>query len=117
MTGPNSPHLDCRTPADARLHAAPQPVDATAVGDRKGVAEGVPTAVHPDPRRGDGRYPVAWLHIVAPRGAVPTATSKCLCGRDRSAIGHARVLALITDHEAHRDTCPLRTPQEGRAAA
>ncbi|MGM9386827.1 hypothetical protein [Streptomyces antibioticus] len=86
------------------------------MGDPKGVAEGVP-AVRPDPRRGDGRYPVAWLHICAPRGAVPTATSKCLCGRDRSAVGQARVVALITDHEAHRDTCPLRTPQEGRAAA
>ncbi|MBQ0847644.1 hypothetical protein J8N05_05360 [Streptomyces sp. BH-SS-21] len=60
---------------------------------------------------------MAWLSIVAPRGAVPTATSKCLCGRDRSAVGRAKVLALITDHEAHRDTCPLRTPQEGRAAA
>ncbi|QDN94109.1 hypothetical protein FNV61_25905 [Streptomyces sp. RLB3-6] len=66
---------------------------------------------------GDGRYPVAWLHICAPRGAVPTATSKCLCGRDRSAVGKARVLALITDHEAHRDACPLRTPQKGRTAA
>ncbi|MEU2857636.1 hypothetical protein ABZ672_04290 [Streptomyces mirabilis] len=88
-----------------------------AVGEPKGVAEGVPTAVRSDPQQGDGRYPAAWLHICAPRGAVPTATSKCLCGRDRSAVGRARVLALITDHEAHRDTCPLRTPQEGRTAA
>ncbi|MEU5700554.1 hypothetical protein [Streptomyces aurantiacus] len=89
----------------------------TAVGASQGVAEGVPTAVRPDPQAGDGRYPVAWLTICAPRGAVPTAMSKCLCGRDRSAVGHARVLALIADHEAHRDTCPLRTTQEGRAAA
>ncbi|MFF5005195.1 hypothetical protein ACFY3G_20535 [Streptomyces phaeochromogenes] len=87
------------------------------MGDPKGVAEGVPTAVLPDPPRGDGRYPIAWLQICAPRGAVPTATSKCLCGRDRSAIGHGKVHALIADHEAHRDTCPLRTPQEGRTAA
>ncbi|MFP3989379.1 hypothetical protein U9R90_18175 [Streptomyces sp. E11-3] len=60
---------------------------------------------------------MAWLHITAPRGAVPTATSKCACGRDRSAVGHRRVVDLIDDHTAHRDTCPLRTPQEGRAAA
>ncbi|POX44972.1 hypothetical protein C3488_31080 [Streptomyces sp. Ru72] len=60
---------------------------------------------------------MAWLHIVAPRGAVPTATSRCLCGWDRSAVGRARVLALINAHSAHRDTCPLRNPQEGRAAA
>lgn len=100
-----------------RAPLAAQPVDTTAVGGRKSVAEGVPIAVRPDRRRGDGRYPVAWLRITAPRGAVPTATSQCLCGRDRSAIGHGKVHALITDHEAHRDLCPLRTPQEGRAAA
>ncbi|MFC9911786.1 hypothetical protein [Streptomyces sp. NPDC127197] len=60
---------------------------------------------------------MAWLHIRAPRGATPTATSVCLCGRDRSAIGHRKVHALIADHEAHRDHCPLRTTQEGRNAA
>ncbi|MEU2434496.1 hypothetical protein ABZ611_34325 [Streptomyces sp. NPDC007861] len=87
------------------------------MGAPKGVAEGVPSALCSDPQRGDGRRPVAWLHIVAPRGAVPTATSACACGWDRSAIGQRRVLALIEDHTHHRDTCPLRTPQEGRAAA
>lgn len=101
-----------------RPYAAPQPVDTTAVGEPKGAArKGVRTAVGSDPQTGDGRYPVAWLHIVAPRGATPTATSKCACGRDRSAVGHGKVLALIDDHTAHRDTCPLRSSQEGRAAA
>ncbi|MEW2571785.1 hypothetical protein [Streptomyces sp. NPDC047070] len=99
-------------PADA-----PQPVDATAVGEPKGVAEGVPTALRPDPHTGDGRYPVAWLRITAPRGATPTATSTCLCGWERRAFGRRRVLALITEHTEHRDACPLRTPREGRAAA
>lgn len=117
MTTPSRPPLKSITPTTVTPHAAPQPVDTPAVGEPKGVAEGVPIAVRPDPQQGDGRYPVAWLHICAPRGAVPTATSKCLCGRDRSAVGKARVLALIADHEAHRDTCPLRTPQEGRTAA
>ncbi|WP_328223874.1 hypothetical protein [Streptomyces sp. NBC_00310] len=98
----------------AAAPAAPQ----TAMGEPEVAArQGVPSAVRPDPPVGDGRYPVAWLHIVAPRGAVPTATSKCLCGRDRSAVDRAKVLALIEDHEAHRDTCPLRPHQEGRAAA
>ncbi|MEU0020526.1 hypothetical protein ABZ173_22945 [Streptomyces rochei] len=60
---------------------------------------------------------MAWLHICAPKGTTPTATSRCECGRDRSAVGHKRVLALITDHEAHRTACPLRTHQEGRGAA
>ncbi|MCX4670331.1 hypothetical protein OG453_27175 [Streptomyces sp. NBC_01381] len=60
---------------------------------------------------------MAWLHIVAPKGAVPTANSQCECGRNRSAVGKPRVLALIEDHTAHRDQCLLRTPQEGRTAA
>ncbi|MGP4085781.1 hypothetical protein [Streptomyces sp. KR55] len=60
---------------------------------------------------------MAWLHIRAPRGATPTATSTCLCGRDRSAVSHRKVLALIADHEAHRDECRLRTTQERRNAA
>ncbi|WP_458244941.1 hypothetical protein [Streptomyces sp. MAI_2237] len=98
--------------------AATQAPPGPAVGEPKGAAhKGVRTALRPDPYRGDGRYPIAWLCICAPRGAVPTATSKCLCGRDRSAVGHAKVLALIEDHTAHRDACPLRTNQEGRQAA
>ncbi|MEU9537484.1 hypothetical protein [Streptomyces mirabilis] len=117
MTAPSHPPLKSITTTPAGPHAAPQPVDTTAAGEPKGVAEGVPIAVRPDPQQGCGRYPVAWLHICAPRGAVPTATSKCLCGRDRSAVGKARVLALIADHEAHRDECPLRTPQKRRTAA
>ncbi|MFF3872566.1 hypothetical protein [Streptomyces sp. NPDC001978] len=104
------------TPSGPR--AAAQAAPGAAVGEPKGAArKGVPTALRPDPHRGDGRYPVAWLSISAPRGAVPTATSKCLCGRDRSAVGHTKVLALIEDHTAHRDVCPLRTNQEGRQAA
>lgn len=97
---------------------APQLMDTPALGEPKDVArQGVPSALRPESQYDDGRRPIAWLHIAAPRGAVPTATSKCLCGRDRSAIGHRKVLALIDDHAAHRDTCPLRTLQEGRNAA
>ncbi|MFD6291873.1 hypothetical protein [Streptomyces sp. NPDC060205] len=117
MSTPPRPLLKSITTTPTGPQDAPHPVDTTAAGEPKGVAEGVPTAVLPDPQAGDGRYPVAWLRITAPRGATPTATSTCLCGRDRSAIGRARVLALIADHEAHRDLCPLRTPQEERAAA
>lgn len=85
---------------------------------RKAVLSALPPERHPSgPPPGDGRFPVAWLTIRAPYGATPTATSKCLCGRDRSAIGHAKVHALIADHTAHRDLCPLRTTQERRNAA
>ncbi|WP_367574057.1 hypothetical protein [Streptomyces griseoaurantiacus] len=86
------------------------------MGEPKGAArKGVRTAVVPDPD--DGRRPIAWLHITAPGGAMPTATSWCVCGHDRSAVGHRRVLALIAEHNDHRESCPLRNPQEGRAAA
>ncbi|WP_329273825.1 hypothetical protein [Streptomyces sp. NBC_01451] len=116
MTNPPAPSKSLTAPAN-RPRAAEPTAPRTAVGEPKGVAEGVPHAVLPNPPRGDGRYPVAWLHICAPRGATPTATSRCECGRNRSAVGHRRVLALIDDHTAHRDTCPLRTTTEERAAA
>ncbi|WP_246561779.1 hypothetical protein [Streptomyces roseirectus] len=87
-------------------------------GDAEGVLPSLPPADRASgPTRGDGRFPVAWLHISAPRHGTPTATSTCLCGWDRSATGHGKVHALIAAHTAHRDTCPLRTNQEGRAAA
>ncbi|MFJ2906265.1 hypothetical protein [Streptomyces sp. NPDC087212] len=90
------------------------PVGASKSAARKGAL----TTVRSNSHTGDGRYPIAWLHITAPgRGTVPTATSRCECGHDRSAVGHHRVLALITDHTNHPDHCPLRTHQEGRAAA
>jgi hypothetical protein len=98
----------------AARSTAPRPI----VGEPDGAArQGVRSACSSDPHGDDGRRPIAWLHVVAPRGAVPTATSRCACGRDRSAIGKPRVLALIDDHTAHRTVCPLRHPQEGRAAA
>ncbi|MFD5162829.1 hypothetical protein ACFWMJ_33030 [Streptomyces hawaiiensis] len=107
ITGPPAGPLAARPPA-------PRPT----VGEPESAArQGVRTACSPDLHGDDGRRPVAWLHIVAPRGTVPTATSRCACGRDRSAIGKPRVLALIDDHTAHRTVCPLRHPQEGRAAA
>ncbi|MFB6961892.1 hypothetical protein ACFCYB_34150 [Streptomyces sp. NPDC056309] len=118
MSAPPRPRLKSITTTPDGPRAAQPAARRTSAGEPKGAArKGVRTALCPGPDSGDGRHPVAWLHISAPRGAVPTATSKCQCGRDRSAVGHTRVLALIADHTAHRDTCPLRNPKEGRAAA
>ncbi|MEU6677688.1 hypothetical protein [Streptomyces sp. NPDC046925] len=90
------------------------------MGEPKGVAEGVPTAVRPDPHTGDGRRPVAWLHIVAPPSwsVTPSARSWCTCGYERQALGRAAVLQLVAAHNEHRTACPLLGPTtEGRAAA
>ncbi|MFC9947256.1 hypothetical protein [Streptomyces pratensis] len=108
------PHLKC-LPTTAGHHLAEPAPAASGSGAPKVVAEGVPAAVRPDQQTGDGRYAIAWLTISAPRGAVPTATSICACGRNRFAVGHRKVLALIEDHTRHRDLCPLRTHQEGAA--
>ncbi|WP_405942069.1 hypothetical protein [Streptomyces sp. NBC_00207] len=83
----------------------------------KGVAEGVPSSVRPDPHADDGRRPIAWLHIVAPPsyGASPSVRSWCSCGRDLFAAGRARALALITDHAEHRTACSRLTPRREAA--
>ncbi|MFD4144356.1 hypothetical protein [Streptomyces sp. NPDC058572] len=89
------------------------------VGADKGVAEGVPMAVRPDPQTDDGRRPVAELHIVAPPAwaVAPSARSWCSCGRDRNAIGRAAVLRLVADHTEHRDICTrLDRAEEGGKA-
>ncbi|MFI8868530.1 hypothetical protein ACIGNW_16625 [Streptomyces sp. NPDC053707] len=109
------PPLKCLPSTPTGPHLAEPAPTGTSGGAARGVAEGVPTAVRPNQHTGDGRYPIAWLTISAPRGAVPTATSVCACGRNRFAAGHHKALALIEDHTRHRDLCPLRTHQEGAA--
>ncbi|MEU7551075.1 hypothetical protein AB0B01_01730 [Streptomyces sp. NPDC044571] len=86
-------------------------------GAPKVVAEGVLSSVRPDPHTSDGQYIVAVLHICAPRGAVPTAHSKCECGHDRSAVGRTNVLALIQLHTDHRTVCPLGRVSTNRRKA
>ncbi|MGW9455947.1 hypothetical protein ACWG5N_08175 [Streptomyces globisporus] len=113
-TPPRSP-LEGHPPTSRLRLAEPAPA-VSGRGAPKVVAEGVPTAVRPDQQTGDGRYPVAWLTITAPRGATPTATSICQCGRNLFAAGHHKALALIADHTDHKTRCPLRADQEGAAA-
>lgn len=114
---PHSP-LEGHTPTTNPPPAAQLRSLRPAVGALMGIAEGVPTAVRPDPQQGDGRHVTGWLTIRVPRNGTPTASSWCACDRDLFASGHSKVLALVEDHEAHRDICPLRTTtSEGRAAA
>ena len=117
MNQPASPPLKSPSKHD-RPHPAEPAARPAAVGDRKSAArKGVLSALRPDPHPSSDRYPVAWLTIPAPgRSTVPTAHSWCRCGRDRSAVGHRQVRALIAAHIAHRTACPLRTTVE-RATA
>ncbi|WP_405767410.1 hypothetical protein OHU34_19220 [Streptomyces sp. NBC_00080] len=120
MSARRHPPLKSITTTPAGPYAAPQPGDTTAVGEPQGVAVGVPIAVRSDPRRDDGRRPVAWLHITAPPSwsVTPSAHSWCTCGYERHAIGRAAVLQLTSAHDEHRTSCPLLNPtSEGRAAA
>lgn len=115
MSTPHRPRLEGHPPRSHLSIAEPAPAPSGG-GAAKGVAEGVPIAVRPDQQTGDGRYPIAWLTISAPRGAIPTATSVCECGRSLFAAGRRKALALIEDHADHQSRCPLRTDQEGAAA-
>ncbi|MER5358860.1 hypothetical protein [Streptomyces sp. NPDC002785] len=112
MSAPRRPHLKSLPPPPTDSRTAEPAPAAPGSGAPKDVAEGVPSSVRPDPQTGDGRYPIAWLAISAPRGAVPTATSTCECGRNLFAAGHRKALALIDDHNRHRTRCPLRTTEE-----
>lgn len=115
-----SPRLKSPAPTPGQAGTAEPAVPDAASSAPKGVArQGVLSALRPDQQQSDGRRPVAWLHIVAPSdwSMPPRAFSRCECGRNLSARGRARVLALIEDHTTHRTTCPLRTTARERRQA
>ncbi|WEH34478.1 hypothetical protein PZB75_14670 [Streptomyces sp. AM 4-1-1] len=116
MNPPPRPRLKS-LPATSTGPSTAEPAPAgPGSGAPKNVAEGVPSSVRPAPHTTDSRYPVAWLTITAPRGALPTATSTCQCGRNLFATGHRKTLALIEDHTTHRTHCPLLTTEERNAS-
>ncbi|GGX82470.1 hypothetical protein [Streptomyces hiroshimensis] len=102
-------HPTTTEPDSADTTAPPASECGQGKAARQGVLSALPADQHPStPPRGDGRVPVAWLHIRALQGAVPSAKSTCVCGRDHQVVGHGKVLALIEEHTAHRGSCPLR---------
>ncbi len=118
MSTHDSPRLKSIPTTDQPSTAEPAPTRDCRGAPKNVAREGALSALRPDPHPSNMRHPVAWLTITAPgRGATPTGTSWCACGRDRSAVGLRKVAALAEAHAAHRTTCPLRAPQEGRAAA
>ncbi|MFJ1832151.1 hypothetical protein [Streptomyces sp. NPDC088178] len=113
MSTQRRPHLKSLPPPSTGPSTA-NPVRATPGSSAPRVVgrKAVLSSVLSDQPVGDGRYPIAWLTISAPRGAVPTATSICECGRNLFAAGQRKALALIADHTAHKTRCPLRTTEE-----
>ncbi|MFF5647917.1 hypothetical protein ACFY8N_05615 [Streptomyces collinus] len=104
------------------------------MGEPKGAArKGVRTS--PEPQTGDPDNPTPerpGLRIYAPPvyrdhydgarwskryGDTPTAAYACRCGQTDTATGARAVAVLLTKYDIHRDTCPLRSTEEGRAAA
>lgn len=103
-------------PRAALLHAAARgwPVFPLCPAD-----SAAPDARRPAPKD-SGRYPVAWLHVIAAPdwNVTPSGRTWCACGHDRSATGRDEVARLVQLHNEHRTACPLRTTTtEGRAAA
>ncbi|MFF3317055.1 hypothetical protein ACFYV5_16290 [Streptomyces sp. NPDC003035] len=117
MSTPPPPRLKSHTRTPDGPGVAERPRYLRTVGASKVVGPwAVPSGSEPHPA--NGPRIVGMLHISAPgRRAVPTATSRCECGRNRSTVGQHQVLALVDDHIAHRDLCPLLNPTEGRDAA
>ncbi|MDT0380290.1 hypothetical protein RM572_16170 [Streptomyces sp. DSM 42041] len=118
MTAPGTPRPKSPTGRHDPAAPAQRPDDVPAVGAEKDAAEGVVVALRLDPHPAAGPQPMGWLRITAPgRGAVPTAHSWCACGRDRSAVGHRKVPALVEEHTAHRTACPLLVGRTEETAA
>ncbi|MFJ6566729.1 hypothetical protein ACIQNU_04870 [Streptomyces sp. NPDC091292] len=136
MSTPSRPRLKSITTTPTRPSVAPQAVDTTAMGGPKVAArKGVPTAVRPDPQTTNPDNPTPdrpGIRIYAPPvyrhhydGArwskryadTPTAAYACPCGQTDTATGRDDVAVLVDDYDYHRATCPLCSPQEGRAAA
>ncbi|MFV2119634.1 hypothetical protein ACE14D_14780 [Streptomyces sp. Act-28] len=111
------PHLKSLIPTTGHRHPAEPAPAPGGSGAPKVAAEGVRSAVRPDPHPPAGPRVVGMLHIAAPtwRGGDPSAVSFCACGRYETARGEHAVVALVTAHTVHRTACPLQA--EERTAA
>ncbi|WP_405888092.1 hypothetical protein OG762_19665 [Streptomyces sp. NBC_01136] len=110
-TPPRSP-LEGQPPANGPKPAEQAPARA-AVGDPKGVAEGVPTALRSDPHTVTVTGIQPGLQIQCE--GVPVADWLCSCGHHERARGRAAVIALSA--RVIVGICPHTTTTEGRTAA
>ncbi|MFF8609996.1 hypothetical protein ACF06X_29185 [Streptomyces sp. NPDC015346] len=133
MTTPPPPRLKSHTRTPDRPSTAEQPRRLRTVGASKVVAEGVPSALLPNP--GDPTpdapgirihaAPVYRSHYDGARWSkrtdgTPNAAYACACGQTATAIGLQAVTALVAEYDAHRSDCtgaPVAPLTEGRTAA
>ncbi|MFD9032652.1 hypothetical protein ACFVZW_16095 [Streptomyces sp. NPDC059567] len=132
MSDHPNPPLKSNTPTTDRPAVAEQPRHLRAVGASKVVAEGVPSALLPNPSDPTPDQPGIRIHA-APvyrshydgarwstrTDGTPTAAYACACGQTGTATGANSVAALVPEYTAHKTACngavvPLT---EGRTAA
>ncbi|MEU6945692.1 hypothetical protein ABZ957_10700 [Streptomyces sp. NPDC046316] len=127
-----NPRLKSTTPTTDHSAAAEQPRHLRAVGAPKGVAEGVPSVLLPNPGDPTPHQPGIRIHA-APvyrshydgarwskrTDGTPTAAYACACGQTGTATGLTAVAALVAEYDAHKTVCTgARVPlTEGRTAA
>ncbi|MGW0794029.1 hypothetical protein [Streptomyces sp. NPDC002692] len=143
MSTPPPPRLEGQQTAPTGPRAAEPAPARPAVGEPKGVAEGVPTTPvrpkgFPDARRNhSGEDPTPerpGIRIYAPplyrshddrarwwkqHGDTPTAAYACPCGQTRTARGAPNVAALAAEYADHKTTCagaPASLPERRPAA-
>ncbi|MGW1722326.1 hypothetical protein ACWCQK_05220 [Streptomyces sp. NPDC002306] len=143
MSTPPHPPLEGQQTAHTGLDGAEPAQVRLAVGARKGVAEGVPTALSrpkrfPDTRKNHGSEDPTperpGIRIYAPplyrshddrarwwkqHGDTPTAAYACTCGQTGTACGVPNVAALVAEYANHKTACAgaPASLSERRAAA
>lgn len=113
MTIPGRPHLKSLTRAGDQPHPATPSASQTAVGGRKDVAEGVPSALRPDPHQTTVSGIRPGLHIST--HGLPVADWLCDCGHHERARGRSAVTGLAG--RVRVGQCPHVTATERRNAA
>ncbi|MEE1754191.1 hypothetical protein [Streptomyces sp. SP18CS02] len=132
MSDHQNPPLKSISPTTDRPGAAVQPRHLRAVGASKVVAEGVPSALLPNPSDPTPDQPGIRIHA-APvyrshydgarwskrTDGAPNAAYACHCGQTGTATGQSAVAAMVAEYDAHKTACTgaLVPLTEGRDAA
>lgn len=114
-TPPRPPLKSLPVPTDRTRSAEPARAPSGS-GAPKVAAEGVLSALRPDPHQPTQEPVFYGLHIVAEPKWRISVTAACHCGYRRHAKGRAAVVPLIEDYTSHMKTC-VHHSSTGRRAA